>query len=40
MKWNDVRKIYPNQFVKIQVLDYHMDKNTEYIDDMTVINAI
>lgn len=39
MKWNDVRKIYPNQFVKIQVLEYHMEKNRKYIDDMAVINC-
>lgn len=39
MKWEEVRTIYPNQFVKLQILDYHMADNMKIIDDMAVIKA-
>jgi hypothetical protein len=39
MKWEEVRKIYPNKFVKIQILESHMDGNVRKIDDMSVIKA-
>lgn len=39
MKWAEVRTIYPNQFVKLQILDYHMADNMKIIDDMAVIKA-
>jgi hypothetical protein len=39
MKWEEVRKIYPNKFVKIQILESHMDGNMRKIDDMSVIKA-
>lgn len=40
MKWEEVRTIYPNQFVKLQILDYHMVDNIKVVDDMAVIKAI
>lgn len=40
MKWEEVRKIYPNQFVKLQILDYHIVGNIKNIDDMAVIKAM
>ena len=39
VKWEEVRTIYPNQFVKLQILDYHMADNMKIIDDMAVIKA-
>lgn len=39
MKWEEVRTIYPNQFVKLQIIDYHMVDNMKIIDDMAVIKA-
>lgn len=39
MKWEEVRRIYPNQFVKLQILDYHMVDNMKIIDDMAVIKV-
>lgn len=39
MKWEEVRKIYPNRFVKIQVLKSHINDNIRYIDDMAVIES-
>lgn len=39
MKWDEVRKIYPDKFVKIQILESHMWGNIRHIDDMAVIKA-
>lgn len=39
MKWDEVRKIYPERFVKIQILDSHIENNVRFIDDMAVIQA-
>lgn len=39
MKWDEVRKIYPNRFVKLQILDSHIENNIRYIDDMAVVQA-
>jgi hypothetical protein len=39
MKWEEVRKIYPNKFVKLQIIESHMDGNIRYIDKMAVIKA-
>lgn len=34
-----MRKIYPNQFVKLQILEYHIEDNKKHIDDMAVISS-
>lgn len=39
MKWDEVRKIYPNRFVKLQILDSHVENNIRYIDEMAVVKA-
>lgn len=39
MRWEEVRKIYPDSFVKIQILKSHIKDNTKYIDDMAVIRS-
>ncbi|WP_342778091.1 hypothetical protein [Terrilactibacillus laevilacticus] len=38
MKWLEVRKLYPNQFVKLKVLSSHIDNDQEFIDDIAIIN--
>ena len=40
MKWEEVKKIYPNQFVKIEVLKSHSENDKEYIDDVAVIGVV
>ena len=40
MKWEEVRTIYPDKFVKLQVLASHMEGNKKYVDDMAVIKVI
>ncbi len=39
MTWEEVRKSFPNQFVKIQILKSHMEGNIRHIDDMAVIKT-
>lgn len=40
MKWEEVRTTYPNKFVKLQILEYHLEGNKKIIDDMAVIKII
>lgn len=39
MKWEDVRKTYPNRFVKLQVLKSHVAGNKRIIEDMAVVEV-
>jgi tRNA threonylcarbamoyladenosine modification (KEOPS) complex Cgi121 subunit len=39
MTWEEVRKGFPNRFVKLQILKSHIEKNRRHIDDMAVIKA-
>lgn len=39
MTWEEVRKSFPNKFVKIQILKSHMEENIRHIDDMAVIKT-
>ena len=40
VKWEEIRKVYPNKFVKLQILESHMNEDKKYIDDMAVIKVI
>lgn len=40
MNWEEVRKTYPNTFVKLQILASHLEGNNKIIDDMAVIKSI
>lgn len=40
LKWSEIRKMYPNQFVKIKVLSSHVKNNQEIIEDMAVIKSV
>lgn len=40
MKWQEVRELYPNKFVKIQVIKSHIVDEKEYVDEVAVIKAI
>lgn len=35
MKWEEVRKIYPNKFVKIQIIDSKTEGNKRCIVDIS-----
>lgn len=40
MKWDEVRTLYPNQWVKLKVIDSHTDDNYLHVDEMEVIKTI
>lgn len=40
MKWDEIRKLYPNQFVKFEVLESHIEDGKEYVDEVAFIKAI
>jgi len=40
MKWDEVRKNYSNQWVKLNIIKSHTQDGKEYIDDMVVIHPI
>lgn len=40
MKWEEVRKIYPNRFVKFEVIESHIEEDKEYIDEVAIIKSI
>ncbi|WP_145146584.1 hypothetical protein [Paenibacillus xylanexedens] len=40
MKWQEVQQIFPNQFVKFEVLHSEETENQEVIDEVAVIGPI
>lgn len=40
MKWNEVRSIYPKQFVKLEILKSHIENDEEIVDDMAIIGPV
>ncbi|WP_102345921.1 hypothetical protein [Bacillus sp. Marseille-P3661] len=40
MKWSEVRKLYPNQFVKLKVLSSYIESGQEFIEDIAVIKPV
>ena len=40
MKWQEVRKRYPDQFVLLRILAYKEERNHRYVEDVAVIEQI
>ncbi|WP_232101789.1 hypothetical protein [Paenibacillus sp. URB8-2] len=40
VQWEEVRKIYPDQYVKLQILASHIEGNTKFVDEVALIRAI
>jgi formylmethanofuran dehydrogenase subunit D len=40
MEWQEVRLLYPNQFVKLQVLKSHLQGDQEIIEEVAVIETV
>ncbi|WP_058302594.1 hypothetical protein [Gorillibacterium timonense] len=40
MKWQEVQSIYPNQFVKFEILHSEEKDNQEIIDEVAVIGPV
>ena len=40
MKWEEVRKAYPNKWVKFQILKSHIENDTKYIDEIDLLGDV
>ncbi|HOJ10071.1 MAG TPA: hypothetical protein PK733_05700 [Clostridiales bacterium] len=40
MKWSEVRKLYPDKFIKFEVINYDTMDNKRYVKDIAVIDVI
>ncbi|PLR75249.1 hypothetical protein CU633_22115 [Bacillus sp. V3-13] len=40
MKWEEVRKLYPDQYVKLNILDFYLEDNRKIVTDVALINVI
>jgi hypothetical protein len=40
MKWEEVRKLYPNQYLKLNILDFYMEDDKKIVTDVAVIDRI
>lgn len=40
MQWQEVRTIYPDQYVLLEILDSHTKNNVQFVDDVALVRAI
>ncbi|MBE1553365.1 hypothetical protein [Sporosarcina limicola] len=40
MKWQEVREIFPDQYVLLSILDSHSTKNKKIVDEVALIRPI
>lgn len=40
MKWQALRKLYPAEFVKFEIVESHIEEDKENVDEVTFIKAI
>jgi len=40
MKWEEIRKLYPNQYVMLEELQSSINGNKKYIEDIALIKTI
>ncbi|MGH4118953.1 hypothetical protein [Clostridium sp.] len=40
MKWAEVRTLYPDQWVKLKIINSHKENDYLYIDEMDIIQTI
>lgn len=40
MKWSEVRELYPDKYVKFEVLEYSTIDNKRYVNDVAIIKVI
>jgi hypothetical protein len=40
MKWEEVRKLYPDQYVKFNILDYYIEDDRKIVTDLALIDVI
>ncbi|CAM4517223.1 hypothetical protein P4H94_14970 [Paenibacillus macerans] len=40
MQWQEVRTIFPDQYVLLEILDSHTEDNIQYVKDVAIVRAI
>lgn len=40
MQWQEVRTIYPDQYVLLEILDFHTKDNMQYVNEVALVRAI
>lgn len=40
MQWQEVRTIFPDQYVLLEILDSHTEENIQYVDEVAIVKAI
>jgi hypothetical protein len=40
MIWEEVRKLYPNQYLKLSILDFYIENDKKIVTDVAVIDRI
>jgi hypothetical protein len=40
MQWQEVRSIYPDQYVLLEILNSHTEDNIQYVDEVALVRAI
>lgn len=40
MTWQEVRELYPDQFVKFEILESHAEGDKEYVDEVAVVKSV
>lgn len=40
IKWEEVRDLYPDKFVKLEILESHIVDGKEYVDEVAIIKAV
>lgn len=40
MQWQEVRNIYPDQYVLLEILNSHTENSMQYVDEVALIKAI
>ncbi|MFJ8236342.1 hypothetical protein ACIQ34_11410 [Ureibacillus sp. NPDC094379] len=40
MKWEDVRNLYPDQYVKLNILDFYLEPDRKIVTDVVLMNVI
>lgn len=40
MKWQEVRELFPNQFLLVSILDYHEEGDKKIVDEVAPIRPI
>jgi len=40
MKWQEAREIFPNQFLLVSILDYHVKGDKKIVDEVAPIRTV